>query len=129
MHRGGGTGPRRPAPQLTRLPVDPHDGAHPHPVEVVRSRGPVRARRDIEADLQAEGLTPHAWSNGAGFSYGRHVHEHHKVLVCTSGSITFHTDAGEVVLGPGDRMELPSGVEHGATVGGDGVACVEAYRR
>jgi len=46
-----------------------------------------------------------------------------------SGSIIFHTDAGDVALAAGDRMELPRGVEHSATVGADGVECVEAYRR
>ena len=86
------------------------------------------SRHDVEADLRAEGLAPHAWANGADHLYGRHAHEHHKVFVCVSGSIVFHTDAGDVVLTAGDRMELPAGVEHGATVGHDGVECVEAYR-
>jgi cupin superfamily acireductone dioxygenase involved in methionine salvage len=56
------------------------------------------------------------------------VHEHHKVLFCVSGSIVFHIDSGDLSLGPGDRMELPAGVGHSATVGPDGVECVEAYR-
>ncbi len=105
----------------------------PHPedltgVEVVRSAGPARSRRDVESLLRAEGLTPHAWGHDTAFSYGRHVHGYHKVLFCVSGSIVFHTDAGDVALGPGDRMELPSGVGHGATVGAAGVECVEAPR-
>jgi uncharacterized protein YjlB len=88
-----------------------------------------RSRREVESALRAEGLSPSAWGNGGDFSYGRHGHEHHKVLVCVSGSIVFHTDAGDVALTPGDRMELPAGVQHGATVGPDGVECVEAFRR
>lgn len=83
---------------------------------------------NVEAGLHAEGLTPRVWAHAAAFSYGRHVHTQHKVLCCVSGSIVFHTDAGDVALGPGDRMELAPGVEHGATVGHDGVECVEAYR-
>jgi quercetin dioxygenase-like cupin family protein len=82
----------------------------------------------VEADLRAEGLTPHAWGNDAGFAYPPHTHGHQKVLICVSGSIVFHTDAGDIPLGPGDRMELPPGIEHGATVGAGGVECVEAYR-
>ena len=84
------------------------------------------SRGDIETALLGEGLIPSAWGNGAGVSYARHVHGYHKVLVCVSGSIVFHTDAGDVALAPGDRMELPPGVEHSATVGRDGVECVEA---
>ena len=83
----------------------------------------------MERALRAEGLTPRPWSNGPDVSYDRHEHEHHKVLLCVSGSIIFHTDTGDVALAPGDRMELPPGVEHSATVGADGVECVEAYRR
>jgi quercetin dioxygenase-like cupin family protein len=82
----------------------------------------------VEAELRAEGLTPHAWANDAGFVYGRHAHEYHKVLICVSGTIVVHTDAGDIALGPGDRMELPPGTEHGATVGDGGVECVEAHR-
>lgn len=96
---------------------------------MLRATGPAPARRDVERGLRAEGLTPRPWNNGPDASYGRHEHEHHKVLLCVSGSIVFHTDAGDVALAAGDRMELPPGVEHGATVGPDGVECVEAYRR
>jgi hypothetical protein len=32
------------------------------------------------------------------------------------------------VLAPGDRMELPAGTEHSATVGDAGVVCWEAAR-
>lgn len=98
-------------------------------VEVVHAAGPVPSRRDVETALLGEGLMPNAWGNGGGFSYARHAHDYHKVLVCVAGSIVFHTDAGDAALAPGDRMELPSGVEHCATVGHEGVECVEAYRR
>jgi uncharacterized protein YjlB len=97
-------------------------------VTVMRSAGPLRSREAIESGLRDESLTPSAWGNGGDVTYGRHAHGYHKVLVCVSGSIVFHTDGGDVALAPGDRMELPAGVEHGATVGPDGVECVEAYR-
>jgi hypothetical protein len=98
-------------------------------VGVVRATGPAPSARDIEADLVAEGLTPYSWSNDAGFTYGRHAHGYHKVLFCVLGTIVFHTDAGDVELAPGDRMELAPGVAHAATVGDGGVVCVEAPRR
>jgi quercetin dioxygenase-like cupin family protein len=50
------------------------------------------------------------------------------VLICESGSITFHTEEGDLVLAAGDRMELPAGTEHSATVGDTGVVCWEAAR-
>ncbi len=103
----------------------PGDAYGVHVVPLFDTSG---SRHDVESALRAEGMSPHAWGNGADDSYGRHVHAHHKVLVCVSGSIVFHTDAGDVALKPGDRLELPAGVEHGATVGHDGVECVEAYR-
>jgi len=97
-------------------------------IEVRAGRGAAPSRREVEETLVAEGLTPHAWGNAAGYAYASHAHQHHKVLVCVRGSIVFHVAAGDVALGPGDRMELPGGVDHGATVGAGGVECVEAYR-
>ena len=83
----------------------------------------------IEAGMREEGLRPSRWGNEAGFRYGWHRHEYHKVLYCTAGSIVFHTrDAGDVALGPGDRLDLEPGTDHAATVGPDGVECVEAPR-
>ena len=86
------------------------------------------SRPEVESALRAEGLEPTAWANGGDFSYGRHAHDHHKVLVCVSGAIVFHAQGGDVALAPGDRIDLPAGVEHGATVGHEGVECVEAFR-
>ena len=94
---------------------------------VRRSRaGPVGG--DVEAALRAEGLTPHAWGNGAGDSYASHAAPAPQGARLRAGIIVFHTDAGDLALEAGDRMELPRGVEHGATVGAAGVECVEAYR-
>ena len=79
--------------------------------------------------LRAEGLDPGAWSNGPGERYAPHAHAYDKVIVVASGSIVFDLTArGERFdLGTGDRLELPAGVEHDATVGSDGVACLEAH--
>jgi quercetin dioxygenase-like cupin family protein len=97
-------------------------------IEVRRAWRTSASRRDIEAALGAEGLTTHGWGNGPDVSYGQHAHPHDKVLCCVSGSIVFHADSGDMALMPGDRMEIEAGVEHSATVGHDGVECVEAYR-
>ena len=89
----------------------------------------MRAREIAERAFEAEELTPETWSNRAGYSYAEHSHPYHKVLYCVAGSITFHTDSGDVELQPGDRLDLPPGIPHSATVGPEGVTCMEAPRR
>ena len=56
-----------------------------------------------------------------------HTHERPKVLFCLEGSIVFHADDGDVALTPGDRLDLAAGTPHGATVGPEGCACIEAW--
>jgi quercetin dioxygenase-like cupin family protein len=84
--------------------------------------------RDAVGRFAAEGLVPHAWSNGPGDRYGWHAHGYHKVLICTEGSITFHLRDRDVTMRAGDRLDLEPGVEHAATVGPEGVRCLEASR-
>lgn len=76
----------------------------------------------------AEGLEPSTWSNGPGYVYGEHDHPHHKVLYCVAGSITFHTPGGDIELAAGARLDLPPRTRHSATVGPQGVTCMEAAR-
>jgi mannose-6-phosphate isomerase-like protein (cupin superfamily) len=93
------------------------------------NRGSSPSRDDIENRFREEGLSGlRWWSNGPGDTYGWHEHPYHKVLFCSEGSIVFHTRDGDVELHPGDRLDIEAGTEHAATVGSDGVACVEAER-
>ncbi len=50
------------------------------------------------------------------------------MLFCLRGSIVFHTDTGDLELTEGDRLDLPPGTAHAATVGSHGCDCIEAYR-
>jgi quercetin dioxygenase-like cupin family protein len=86
-------------------------------------------RSDLQARLRAEGLQPSTWGNGPGDVYGAHRHDYDKVLVAVRGSITFHlSELGrDVELSMGDRLELPAQTLHGATVGAQGVTCLEAH--
>ncbi len=68
------------------------------------------------------------WSNGPADEYGWHDHPYHKVLFCSKGSIVFHLRDGDVQLGPGDRLDIEPGTEHAATVGVEGVTCVEGAK-
>ena len=86
------------------------------------------SRDEIEATFEREGLSPRAWGNGPGDTYGWHGHTYHKVLYCVSGSIVFHTRDGDFELQAGDRLDLDPGTEHAATVGPEGVECLEATR-
>lgn len=87
------------------------------------------AKADLEARLRAEGLDPTSWGNGPGDRYAAHSHGYDKVLVATHGSITFHlVDLGrDVNLSAGERLDLPAGTNHAATVGAAGVTCLEAH--
>lgn len=90
---------------------------------------PKDADSDVVNRLRAAGLEPAAWSNGPGDRYAAHEHGYDKVLVCSMGSIVFGLpDRGESVeLRPGDRLDLPAGTRHDATVGPGGVTCFEAH--
>ena len=85
-------------------------------------------RGDALETFVAEGCSaPRSWGNGPGDAYGWHEHAQPKVLFCLEGSIVFHTDEGDVALESGDRLDLPAGTPHAATVGPAGCACVEAW--
>lgn len=87
------------------------------------------SRADALDAFRAEGCSkPRAWGNGPGDRYARHQHDYHKVLFCLDGSITFHTEEGDVALHAGDRLDLAPATAHGATVGPDGCECIEAER-
>ena len=96
--------------------------------------GPVKTpgtatRAEAVAILASEGCSaPRSWGNGPGDRYPAHEHGYHKVLFCLEGSLTFHTDDGDLELRAGDRLDLSPATRHGATVGPTGCACLEASR-
>jgi hypothetical protein len=86
-------------------------------------------RADAVAAFEAEGCSaPRFWGNGPDARYGPHHHGFHKVLFCLSGSIVFHTDAGDIELEAGGRLDIEPGTLHSATVGPEGCDCAEASR-
>lgn len=95
---------------------------------LTRWEGPPPDRAALEARFRDEGLSPHGWGNAPGDRYGGHSHDYHKVLYCVAGGIVFHTSDGDLALRPGDRLDVEPGTEHSATVGPDGVECLEASR-
>lgn len=93
-----------------------------------RIPGEPRSMPDLERWFRSEGLVSHAWSNQPGYVYPEHSHSYHKILVCVEGSIVFHTPEGDLELQPGDRLDVEAGTPHSATVGDEGVTCIEAAR-
>jgi quercetin dioxygenase-like cupin family protein len=91
----------------------------------VRHLGDDWSPSTAEATLRDEGLAPFRWSNAAGYEYTAHRHDYDSVIVCIAGSIRFQVGDHDVELCPGDRLDLAAGVEHAATVGADGVECLE----
>jgi quercetin dioxygenase-like cupin family protein len=83
----------------------------------------------IEESLRTEADDVYRWSNGPGDRYPRHTHAYTKILHCVSGSIDFALDDRVIHLRAGDRMVLPAGTAHAATVGAEGCACVEGKAR
>ena len=83
----------------------------------------------LVARLSAEGVSPSEWGNGPGDTYAEHRHGYDKILVAAAGSITLHLPelGTDVELRDGERLELPAGTLHGATVGTAGVRCLEAH--
>lgn len=83
----------------------------------------------LEARLRREGLAAASWANAPGDTYGAHSHGYDKVLVAARGSITFHLVdmAQDVRLEVGERLDLPAGTTHAASVGSTGVTCLEAH--
>ena len=79
--------------------------------------------------LRDEGLEAGSWSNGPGDRYAAHDHDYDKVIVVERGSIRFGlpATAESIDLDEGDRLELPAGTSHDATVGDHGVTCLEAH--
>ena len=77
-----------------------------------------------------EGLQPYPWSNGPFDLYPAHMHSYDKLIYVVRGSITFGLPdlKQQVTLQSGDRLDLPAGTVHDATVGPQGVVCLEAHR-
>lgn len=98
-------------------------------MKATKTPSAVGGRRNALEAFANEGCSsPRPWSNAPGDVYGRHAHAYHKVLFCLEGSITFHLEEEDLPLEAGDRLDLEPGTEHGATVGPNGCACVEASR-
>jgi quercetin dioxygenase-like cupin family protein len=92
---------------------------------VTRWDGPPPTRAAVEERLRAEDLQWSAWGNAPNDWYDWHEHSYRDVVWCVAGTITFHTHDGDHELRPGDHLDLDPGTPHAASVGPDGVECLE----
>ncbi len=99
-------------------------------VTVRRWTGPPPDEETLRQIYASEGLRPYGWSNGPHDVYAVHCHHYEKILRVVRGMIRFDLpeQRESIELRPGDTMVLPANVAHGAVVGPDGVACLEAHR-
>jgi hypothetical protein len=80
--------------------------------------------------MAKQGLNPYSWSNRPHDIYSAHKHNYDKVIYVVSGSITFGLPLlkNEIILCPGDRLDLLAGTVHDARVGPIGVVCLEGHK-
>ena len=76
----------------------------------------------LRGALTGEGLSVSEWSDPSGTVYPVHTHEFPEVRVVVRGKlrIGLPESGEEILLGPGDRLDLPANVPHWADVGGNG---------
>ena len=77
--------------------------------------------------MHAMGAEVTSWTNGPGDRFTAHRHAFDKVLVVTSGSITFLVAALAIEMEAGERLDLPADTDHAAVVGRTGVECLEGH--
>ncbi len=98
-------------------------------VKVTRWRGSEHPTfSNITRQMKKEGLRPYMWTNMANHRYGIRSHGYDKVLYVVDGSIelSFPDLGQQLLMRPGDRVDVPAGVRHGTIVGNKGACCVEA---
>jgi quercetin dioxygenase-like cupin family protein len=83
----------------------------------------------IRARLEQEGLYPSRFDMVPGDSYPDHSHPDAEVRWVVSGRMRIQVGQDEIILGPGDRLELSPNVVHSADVVGDDVVVTVSASR
>jgi quercetin dioxygenase-like cupin family protein len=73
----------------------------------------------IRARLEQEGLSPYRFDMIPGDVYGDHAHPEAEIRWVVSGRMRIRVNDEEIILEPGDRLELAADVVHSADVFGD----------
>jgi len=75
----------------------------------------------IRARLEQEGLKPSRFDMMPGDVYGDHAHADAEIRWVVSGRMRVKVKDEEIILEPGDRLDLAANVVHSADVVGDEV--------
>ena len=79
--------------------------------------------------LEAEGYSVSRYTYPPGTSFSAHTHEVDKKDTVLRGRLKIGAEGKEVVLGPGDMIEIPAGTVHTAeVVGEETVVSLDATR-
>ena len=73
----------------------------------------------VRARLEQEGLTPYRFDMLPGDAYGDHAHPDAEIRWVVSGRMRIMVNNEEIILEPGDRLDLAANVVHSADVFGD----------
>jgi quercetin dioxygenase-like cupin family protein len=83
----------------------------------------------IRARLEQEGLRPYRFDMVPGDVYGDHAHPEGEIRWVVSGRMRICVNQEELILEPGDRLDLAASVVHSAdVVGEDAVVTLCASR-
>ena len=72
----------------------------------------------LRAELEAEGYSVYAWTDGPGATYPAHTHDDDQSHWVLRGAIALNVAGEEYVLQAGDRDWLAAGTVHSARVVG-----------
>lgn len=75
----------------------------------------------IRARLEQEGLRPYRFEMMPGDRYGDHAHQEAEIRWVVSGRMRISVQGEEIILEPGDRLDLAANVVHSADVFGEEV--------
>lgn len=82
------------------------------------ARGPL-SEANMRRMLESEGYQVTRYRYPPGTFFSEHTHAIDKKDAVLAGRLRIGTSEGEVVLGAGDCIEIPAGMEHTAEVEGD----------
>jgi quercetin dioxygenase-like cupin family protein len=83
----------------------------------------------VRARLEQEGLYPSRFEMVPGETYEDHSHPKAEIRWVVSGSMKVKLRSEELILVPGDRLDLDAGVVHSAEVIGDEVVVTVSASR
>lgn len=80
-----------------------------------------KTMEDFKKKLKKEGFKHvYEWTDSPGTKYPAHAHNGKVSFYVTKGSMTMNLEGKKVTIIAGERMDVPVGMTHSATVGSQG---------